>query len=165
MVAGQDRYYQIVRCFRDEDLRADRQFEFTQLDIEMSFVDEEDLIALMEPLMARLLKELRDADVATPFPRLTYEEMMERFGSDKPDLRYGMELVDLAEVFAGTGFNAFAGVLASGDASRRSAHPAAERCPARSSTSWSRTRRAGARRGSSGWWWRKRACARRWRSS
>jgi aspartyl-tRNA synthetase len=114
MVAGQDRYYQIVRCFRDEDLRADRQFEFTQLDIEMSFITEEDVIALMEPLMARLLKVLRDAEVETPFPRLSYAEMMERYGSDKPDLRYGMELVDLGEVFAATGFNAFASVLTSG---------------------------------------------------
>jgi aspartyl-tRNA synthetase len=113
MVAGQDRYYQIVRCFRDEDLRADRQFEFTQLDIEMSFVNEEDLIELMEVLMVRLLKGLRGADVATPFPRLTHAQMMERYGSDKPDLRYGMELVDLGEVFATTGFNAFAKVLAS----------------------------------------------------
>jgi aspartyl-tRNA synthetase len=114
MVAGQDRYYQIVRCFRDEDLRADRQFEFTQLDIEMSFVTEEDVIALMEPLMARLLKELRGADVATPFPRLTYTEMLERYGSDKPDLRYGMELADLGEALRGTAFNAFASVLAGG---------------------------------------------------
>jgi aspartyl-tRNA synthetase len=114
MVAGQDRYYQIVRCFRDEDLRADRQFEFTQLDIEMSFITEEDIIGLIEPLMVRLLKELRGAEVATPFPRLTYEDMLERYGSDKPDLRYGMELVDLGEVFAGTGFNAFASVLADG---------------------------------------------------
>jgi len=113
MVAGQDRYYQIVRCFRDEDLRADRQFEFTQLDIEMSFVTEEDLIELMEPLMVRLLKELRGVDVAAPFPRMTYVEMIERYGSDKPDLRYGMELVDLADVFGATGFNAFANVLAS----------------------------------------------------
>ena len=114
MVAGQDRYYQIVRCFRDEDLRADRQFEFTQLDIEMSFIQEEDIVELIEPLMVRLLKELRGVDVAAPFPRMTYTEMMERFGSDKPDLRYGMELVDLADVFAATGFNAFAGVLGSG---------------------------------------------------
>jgi aspartyl-tRNA synthetase len=114
MVAGQDRYYQIVRCFRDEDLRADRQFEFTQLDIEMSFVAESDLIDLMEPLMVRLLKELRGVVVEAPFPRMTYAEMMERYGSDKPDLRYAMELVDLAAVFAATGFNAFANVLADG---------------------------------------------------
>ena len=114
MVAGQDRYYQIVRCFRDEDLRSDRQFEFTQLDIEMSFVTEEDLMALMEPLMARFLKELKSVDVQTPFPRMTHAEMIRRFGSDKPDLRFGMELVDLAETFKGTGFNAFASALAAG---------------------------------------------------
>ncbi len=114
MVAGQDRYYQIVRCFRDEDGRADRQLEFTQLDIEMSFIDEEDLIGLIEPLMVRLMKELKGVDVRAPFLRMTYADMIERFGSDKPDLRYGMELVDLAEVFASTGFNAFAGVLSSG---------------------------------------------------
>ncbi len=114
MVAGQDRYYQIVRCFRDEDLRADRQFEFTQLDIEMSFITEEDIIDLMEPLMARLLRELRGVDVSVPFPRMTYKEMQERYGSDKPDLRYGMELVDLGAVFGGTGFNAFASVLSDG---------------------------------------------------
>ena len=114
MVAGQDRYYQIVRCFRDEDGRADRQLEFTQLDIEMSFIDEEDVIGLIEPLMVRLMRELKGVDIQAPFPRMTYADMMERFGSDKPDLRYGMELVDLAEVFASTGFNAFAGVLASG---------------------------------------------------
>ncbi len=113
MVAGQDRYYQIVRCFRDEDLRADRQFEFTQLDIEMSFVAEDDLIGLMEPLMVLLMRELRGVEVAAPFPRMPHAEMMERFGSDKADLRYGMELVDLADVFAATGFNAFANVLAS----------------------------------------------------
>ena len=114
MVAGQDRYYQIVRCFRDEDGRADRQLEFTQLDIEMSFIDEEDVIGLIEPLMVRLMKELKGVDVRAPFLRMTYADMIERFGSDKPDLRYGMELVDLAEVFASTGFNAFAGVLSSG---------------------------------------------------
>jgi aspartyl-tRNA synthetase len=114
MVAGQDRYYQIVRCFRDEDGRADRQFEFTQLDIEMSFIDEEDIVELIEPLMVRLLKELRGVDVSAPFPRMSYADMIERFGSDKPDLRYGMELVDLAGVFVATGFNAFAGVLSSG---------------------------------------------------
>ena len=114
MVAGQDRYYQIVRCFRDEDQRADRQLEFTQLDVEMSFVTEDDVIGLIEPLMARLMRELVDVEVQMPFPRMTYREMEERFGSDKPDLRYGMELVDLGAVFADTGFNAFAGALSSG---------------------------------------------------
>ena len=114
MVAGQDRYYQIARCFRDEASRADRVLEFTQLDLEMSFVDEEDVFELMEPLFARLTEEIAGGRVDTPFPRLTFDEVMERFGSDKPDLRYGMELADLADVFAETGFNAFASALASG---------------------------------------------------
>jgi aspartyl-tRNA synthetase len=114
MVAGQDRYYQIVRCLRDEAPRADRSFEFTQLDVEMSFVDQEDVFAVIEPLYARIVSETQGVDVPTPFPRMTWEEMTGRFGSDKPDLRYGMELADLAPVFASTGFNAFASVLASG---------------------------------------------------
>ncbi len=114
MVAGQDRYYQIVRCLRDERTTADRGFEFTQLDIEMSFVDEEDIISVIEPLYARIVHETQGVEVVTPFPRLTYDEMLDRFGSDKPDLRYGMELVDLAGVFAGTGFKAFGSALAAG---------------------------------------------------
>ena len=125
MVGGQDRYYQIVRCLRDEASRADRGFEFTQLDVEMSFVSEQDLIELIEPLYARIVREVAGADVATPFPRLTYAEMMARFGSDKPDLRYGMELVDLAPVFAETGFNAFAKVLAAGSVIKALAAPGA----------------------------------------
>jgi aspartyl-tRNA synthetase len=116
MVAGQDRYYQIVRCLRDEDPRADRGFEFTQLDVEMSFVDEEDLIGLIEPLYTRIVRETHGVEVPTPFPRLTYTEMLRRYGSDKPDLRYGMELATVTDVFAGSGFNAFAGVAA-GDGS------------------------------------------------
>jgi aspartyl-tRNA synthetase len=111
MVAGQDRYYQIVRCLRDEQPRADRSFEFTQLDVEMSFVDEEDVFAVIEPLYARIVREIQGVEVPTPFPRMTYDEMMDRYGSDKPDLRYGMELADVGEVFAGTGFRAFASVL------------------------------------------------------
>jgi aspartyl-tRNA synthetase len=114
MVAGQDRYYQIVRCFRDEASRADRGFEFTQLDLEMSFVDEEDVYSLMEPLFAQLIREIHGVDVPTPFPRLTFQQVIDRYGSDKPDLRYGMELADLNDVFAGTGFNAFASVVTSG---------------------------------------------------
>ena len=111
MVAGQDRYYQIVRCLRDEQPRADRSFEFTQLDVEMSFVDEEDVFAVIEPLYARIVREIQGVEVPTPFPRMTYDEMMDRYGSDKPDLRYGMELANVGEVFAGTGFRAFASVL------------------------------------------------------
>ncbi len=114
MVAGQDRYYQIVRCLRDEQPRADRSFEFTQLDVEMSFVDEDDVFAVIEPLYARIVRETQGVEVPTPFPRMTYDEMMDRFGSDKPDLRYGMELANVGEVFAGTGFRAFASVLDSG---------------------------------------------------
>ena len=114
MVAGLDRYYQIVRCFRDEDLRADRQPEFTQLDVEMSFVQEEDVIAMIEPLIVELVRETNGVEVQTPFPRLTYAEAADRYGSDKPDLRYGMELVDLSPVFANTGFRVFANTLADG---------------------------------------------------
>ncbi|MCJ7832303.1 MAG: aspartate--tRNA ligase, partial [Actinobacteria bacterium] len=100
MVAGQDRYYQIVRCFRDEALRADRQPEFTQLDIEMSFISEEDIYTLIEELMIRLLSSVGATGVTKPFARLTYDEAMRRYGSDKPDLRYGMELADLGQVYA-----------------------------------------------------------------
>lgn len=114
MVAGQDRYYQIVRCFRDENPRADRGLEFTQLDLEMSFVDEDDVFAVIERLMARIVRETQGVEVPTPFPRMTYREMLARYGSDKPDLRYGMEMADLAPVFAGTGFRAFAAALADG---------------------------------------------------
>jgi aspartyl-tRNA synthetase len=112
MIAGQDRYYQIVRCLRDEAPRADRSFEFTQLDVEMSFADQEDVFAVIEPLYARYVREIHGVEVETPFPRIPYDEMLARFGTDKPDLRYGMELTDLGHVFAGTGFNAFASVLA-----------------------------------------------------
>ena len=114
MVAGVERYYQIVRCFRDEALRAERQPEFTQLDIELSFLDEEDLYALSEELMAAVWREVLDVEVPTPFPRMSHAEAMRRFGSDKPDLRYGMELVDLGQVFAGTGVGVLAGALEAG---------------------------------------------------
>ncbi|MBI3615570.1 MAG: aspartate--tRNA ligase [Candidatus Omnitrophica bacterium] len=114
MVAGFDRYYQIARCFRDEDLRAERQPEFTQLDLEMSFVDEEAIFALIEKVFSAIWKEVLHQRLSTPFPRLTYTECMERFGSDKPDLRFGMELVDLTGAFAATGFRAFREVVESG---------------------------------------------------
>jgi aspartyl-tRNA synthetase len=123
MVAGQDRYYQIVRCFRDEASRADRGFEFTQLDLEMSFVDEEDIYSLMEPLFAKLVHDVHGVEVPTPFPRLTYQEVLDRYGSDKPDLRYGMELADLNGVFAETGFKVFASVVTSGGRIRAIAAP------------------------------------------
>jgi aspartyl/asparaginyl-tRNA synthetase len=97
MVAGMERYFQIVRCFRDEDLRADRQPEFTQLDIEMSFIDRDYLLDLMEEMMAFIFRETLQVELKIPFPRLTYREAMDRFGSDKPDLRFGMELIDVSE--------------------------------------------------------------------
>jgi aspartyl-tRNA synthetase len=114
MVAGQDRYYQIVRCLRDEQPRADRSFEFTQLDVEMSFVDEEDIFAVIEPIYARVLREIHGVEVSIPFPRMTYDEMMAKYGSDKPDLRYEMIMADLGRAFDGTGFRAFASVIADG---------------------------------------------------
>jgi aspartyl-tRNA synthetase len=123
MVAGQDRYYQIVRCFRDETPRADRGSEFTQLDVEMSFITEQDIFALIEPLMASIVRETQGVEVATPFPRMTYEQMQDRYGSDKPDLRYGMELADVGGVFAGTGFRAFASTLEAGGAVKGLAAP------------------------------------------
>ncbi len=112
MVSGFERYYQIVRCFRDEALRADRQPEFTQLDLEMSFLDEEDVYRLGEELMVAVWREVLGVELPRPFPRLTHAEAMRRFGSDKPDLRYGMELVDLGEVFAATEVGVLAGALA-----------------------------------------------------
>ncbi|RIH81003.1 aspartate--tRNA ligase [Meiothermus hypogaeus] len=108
MVAGYDRYFQIARCFRDEDLRADRQPDFTQLDMELSFVTQEDIIALNERLAAYILQEALGVELSLPFPRLTYAEVMNRYGSDKPDLRFGLELQDATEVFKGGEFRAFA---------------------------------------------------------
>lgn len=114
MVAGMDRYYQIVRCFRDEDLRADRQPEFTQIDIEMSFVDVEDVLSLMEMMISRLCRETVGLEVITPFPRLTYREAMDRFGSDKPDTRFGMELKDITDIARDCGFKVFASAAENG---------------------------------------------------
>lgn len=107
MVAGYDRYYQLARCFRDEDLRADRQPEFTQIDIEMAFVEREDILNTIDGLIATMVKEVRGVDIETPLPRLQYHDCMERFGSDKPDLRFGMELVDIGSVAAKCGFGVF----------------------------------------------------------
>ena len=124
MVGGQDRYYQIVRCLRDEATRADRGFEFTQLDIEMAFVDEEDIFAMIEPLYARIIAETQGVEVPTPFRRMAFDEMVDRFGSDKADLRYGMELVNLVDLFTGSGFNAFAKVAADGGSIKALCAPA-----------------------------------------
>ena len=114
MVAGLERYYQIVRCFRDEDFRADRQPEFTQLDVEMSFPDEEDIYALTEELLARVWREVLGVEVPTPFPRLGYAEAMARFGVDCPDTRFGVELANLTAYLAGTGFRVFQAAIGAG---------------------------------------------------
>jgi aspartyl-tRNA synthetase len=114
MVAGMEKYFQIARCFRDEDLRADRQPEFTQIDIEASFVRPEDIFALTEGMLAAIFKAARDIEIKTPFERTTYREAISTFGSDKPDRRFGMRLVDLADVFAASGFKMFRGALDAG---------------------------------------------------
>ena len=114
MVAGFDRYFQIVKCFRDEDLRADRQPEFTQIDVEMSFVGEDDVLRMTEGLMAQLFKEIVQHDVTLPFPRMTYKEAMERFGSDKPDTRFAMELNDCSDLVAESEFRVFRDAVAKG---------------------------------------------------
>ncbi len=115
MVAGYDKYFQIARCFRDEDQRADRQPEFTQLDLEMSFVEREDILQLMERLFVELVREVvPHKRLVTPFPRMTYAEALDRYGTDKPDLRYGLELVDVSDVVADTEFKVFKGALEQG---------------------------------------------------
>ncbi len=118
MVAGFDRYMQIARCFRDEDLRADRQPEFTQIDLEMSFVDMEDVLAIGEGYMKRVFKEAMGVEISTPIPRLTYKEAMNRYGSDKPDTRYGMELYDLSDIVKDCGFGVFSGPVSEGGSVR-----------------------------------------------
>jgi aspartyl-tRNA synthetase len=111
MISGMDRYYQIARCFRDEDLRADRQPEFSQIDIETSFLDEEALFPIMEVMMKKLWKEILGQEIATPFPRMHYAEAMSRYGSDKPDVRFGLEIQDLSEIFRASAFQVFKGAL------------------------------------------------------
>jgi aspartyl-tRNA synthetase len=124
MVGGVDRYYQIVRCFRDEDLRADRQPEFTQIDIEMSFVTPAEVMGTVEPMIADLFAKVRGRPVPRPFPILSYEQAMLRFGTDRPDLRVDLELADFSACFAGTGFRVFAEALAAGKRVRGMAVPA-----------------------------------------
>jgi aspartyl-tRNA synthetase len=118
MIGGVERYYQVARCYRDEDFRADRQIEFTQLDLEGSFWGQEDVLEVLEEIAVEVAHELRGQDVELPFLRMTYAEAMERYGSDKPDLRFGMEIIDLLAVFSDTEFMAFAGVLDSGGSVR-----------------------------------------------
>ncbi|OUP20280.1 aspartate--tRNA ligase [Lachnoclostridium sp. An196] len=118
MCSGYDRYYQIAKCFRDEDLRADRQPEFTQIDMEMSFVDVDDVIAVNEKLIAKVFKDAIGVDVPLPIPRMTWQEAMDRFGSDKPDTRFGMELKDVSEIVKDCGFGVFTGALENGGSVR-----------------------------------------------
>ncbi|MCF7675361.1 MAG: aspartate--tRNA ligase [Akkermansiaceae bacterium] len=118
MVAGLEKYYQIARCFRDEDLRADRQPEFTQIDIEASFIQQNDIISLVEGLLQAMFKAGLDLDVGTGFPRMTYREAMDTYGSDKPDTRYGMKIIDLRDVFAATEFKLFRSILEGGGVAR-----------------------------------------------
>jgi aspartyl-tRNA synthetase len=118
MYSGFDRYFQIARCFRDEDLRADRQPEFTQIDLEMSFADEEDVISVNEGFIQRLFKEFMQSDITVPFPRMTWREAMDRYGSDKPDTRFGLELVDVSAAVEGSSFAVFASAIADGGSVR-----------------------------------------------
>ena len=118
MCSGYDRYFQIVKCFRDEDLRADRQPEFTQIDMELSFVDVDDVIDVNERLLKKLFKETIGVDVQLPIQRMTWQEAMDRFGSDKPDTRFGMELQDVTEVVKGCGFGVFTGAIENGGSVR-----------------------------------------------
>src|SRR5437762_4378059 len=114
MVAGVEKYFQIARCYRDEALRADRQPEFTQIDIEMSFIEREDIYQLVEGLLRRVWKVALDVDIVTPFTKMSFEEALNRYGIDKPDTRFGMELADLTNVFANSGFQVFSRAIAEG---------------------------------------------------
>src|SRR3989339_798208 len=114
MIAGFDRYYQIVKCFRDEDLRADRQPEFTQIDMELSFVTEEEIMEIAEGMIVTIFKKVLDMDLVTPFPRMTYDDAMARFGIDRPDIRFGLELCDVSDIVKDTGFKVFANAVKNG---------------------------------------------------
>ncbi|WP_099206019.1 aspartate--tRNA ligase [Scatolibacter rhodanostii] len=118
MVAGFDRYFQIARCFRDEDLRANRQPEFTQIDVEMSFVEMDDVLGMVEGYISHMMKEVMGVEIPMPLPRITYKESMERFGSDKPDTRYGMEICDISDVVKSCGFSVFTGAIEGGGSVR-----------------------------------------------
>ncbi|HEV3235310.1 MAG TPA: aspartate--tRNA ligase [Candidatus Dormibacteraeota bacterium] len=135
MIAGYERYYQIARCFRDEDLRADRQPEFTQLDLEMSFISQEDIFALFEPLFTELWR-LIGVELPQPFDRLPYAESIARYGTDKPDRRIGMEIADLSDVFRESGFQVFAGAIAAGGVVRGLAVPGGANLPRREIDAW-----------------------------
>lgn len=114
MVSGIERYYQIARCFRDEDLRADRQPEFTQIDIEMSFMSQEDIMSLAEEMMAKVMRETKGEELQLPLPRMTYDEAMNKYGSDKPDTRFDMLLTDVSDIVKDTEFKVFSSAVANG---------------------------------------------------
>ncbi|MBQ9599594.1 MAG: aspartate--tRNA ligase [Clostridia bacterium] len=118
MIAGYDKYIQLARCFRDEDLRADRQPEFTQIDLEMSFVDVEDILEVGEGMIKRIFRDVLNVEIPTPLPRLTYKEAMERFGSDKPDTRFGMEIINLSDLVQNSGFGVFSSAIEAGGSVR-----------------------------------------------
>jgi aspartyl-tRNA synthetase len=118
MISGMDRYYQIAKCFRDEDLRQDRQPEFTQIDMEMSFVTKDDIMPIMEGMIAQVFKEIRGVELERPFPRMTWQEAMDRFGSDKPDMRFGMELHNLSDILKDSDFKVFSGAIQRGGSVR-----------------------------------------------
>ncbi|MBR5090528.1 MAG: aspartate--tRNA ligase, partial [Ruminiclostridium sp.] len=118
MISGFDRYIQLARCFRDEDLRADRQPEFTQIDLEMSFVDVDDILAVAEGFIKKLMKETLDIDIPTPLPRLSYNDAMNRYGSDKPDTRFGMEITDISDIVKDCGFGVFTSAIQGGGSVR-----------------------------------------------
>lgn len=118
MIAGYDRYIQLARCFRDEDLRADRQPEFTQIDMEMSFVDVEDILEIAEGFISRLFKDVLNTDIPTPLPRMTYKEAMNRYGSDKPDTRFGMEIQDITDDVRDSDFVVFKSAIENGGSVR-----------------------------------------------
>lgn len=136
MCSGYDRYFQIARCFRDEDLRADRQPEFTQVDMELSFVDVDDVIAVNEKLLKYICKEAIGLEVELPIQRMTWQEAMDRFGSDKPDTRFGMELTDVSSVVAGCGFGVFTSALETADPSGASMPKDRRKCPERKLMRW-----------------------------
>lgn len=136
MCSGCDRYIQIAKCFRDEDLRADRQPEFTQIDMELSFVDVDDVIEVNERFLAKLFKEVLDVDVQLPIQRMTWQEAMDRYGSDKPDTRFGMELVNVTETVKDSEFVVFKGRLRTEEQSVVSTQKDREQCRVRRLTSW-----------------------------
>ena len=157
MCAGYDRYFQIVKCFRDEDLRADRQPEFTQIDMELSFVDVDDVIDVNERLLAKMFKEILGIEVSLPIQRMTWQEAMDRFGSDKPDIRFGMELTDVSEVVKDCEFVVFKNALENGGSVRGINAKGQGQCRVRKSINWLIWQKTLVRKVSHTWQYRKMA--------